>query len=76
MNKLPVSHTGFMVGNLKEIRSGRFSRSQKIILKRKLITECEDVAWLHLAQDRNLWRHLRNTVMSFWVSQNMRNYMS
>jgi len=68
MNKLPVLHTEFMVGNLKEIQSGRSSRTQKIILKRKLIRVCEDVDWLHLAQDRNLWRHLRNTVMSFGVS--------
>jgi len=76
MNKLPALHTGYTVGNLKGIQSGRSSRTQKIILKRKLITECEDVDWLHLAQDRNLWRHLRNTAMSFWVSQNMGNYMS
>jgi len=68
MNKLPVLHTEFMVGNLKEIQFGRSSRTQKIILKRKLIRECEDVDWFHLAQDRNLWRHLRNTVMNFGVS--------
>jgi len=40
MNKLPVLHTGVTLGNLKEIQSGRSSRTQKIILKRKLIREC------------------------------------
>jgi hypothetical protein len=51
-----------MVGNVKEIQT---SRTQKIILKRILIIEFEDVDWLHLTQERNLWHHFRNTVMSF-----------
>jgi hypothetical protein len=28
---------------------------------------CEDVDWIHLAQDRVLWLALVNTVMSLWV---------
>jgi hypothetical protein len=27
----------------------------------------EDVNWIHLAQDRNIWRSLVNTVMDFLV---------
>jgi hypothetical protein len=28
----------------------------------------EGVDWIHLAQDRNRWRALVNTVMKLWVS--------
>jgi hypothetical protein len=27
----------------------------------------EDVDWIHLAQDRNQWQALVNTVINFWV---------
>jgi hypothetical protein len=27
----------------------------------------EDVDWIHLAQDRNLWQALVNTVMNLWI---------
>jgi hypothetical protein len=29
--------------------------------------ECEDVDWIHLAQDRYEWRALMNTVMNFLI---------
>jgi hypothetical protein len=29
--------------------------------------EFGDVDWIHLAQDRNRWRALVNTVMNLWV---------
>jgi hypothetical protein len=29
--------------------------------------ESEGVDWMHLAQDRDQWRALVNTVMNFWV---------
>jgi hypothetical protein len=38
-----------------------------IILKWILKEVCEDVDWIHLAQDRIQWRVLVNTVMNFWV---------
>jgi len=28
----------------------------------------EIVEWMHLAQDRDKWRALMNTVMNFWVA--------
>jgi hypothetical protein len=28
---------------------------------------CDDVDWIRVAQDRNQWRVLVNTVMNFWV---------
>jgi hypothetical protein len=34
----------------------------------------EDVVWMHLAQDRDGWRALVNTVMSLWVPQNAGNF--
>jgi hypothetical protein len=30
-------------------------------------TGWEVVDWIHLAQDRDQWRTLANTVMNFWV---------
>jgi hypothetical protein len=30
-------------------------------------TACENVDWIHLAEDRDQWRALVNLVMNFWV---------
>jgi hypothetical protein len=30
-------------------------------------TGCEDVNWIHLAQDRNQWRDVVNTIMNLMV---------
>jgi len=32
--------------------------------------------WIHMAQDRNRWRALVNTVMNFRIAQNERNFLS
>jgi len=29
--------------------------------------ECESVDWMNLAQDRDQWRALVNTVMNLWI---------
>jgi hypothetical protein len=33
------------------------------------------VDWIHLAQDRNQWRVLVNTVMYFWILYNVGNFL-
>jgi hypothetical protein len=35
-----------------------------------------DVDWIHLAQDRDRWRALVNTVMSLRVTQNAGNFLT
>jgi hypothetical protein len=35
-----------------------------------------DVDWIHLAQDRDRWRALVNTVMSLCVPQNAGNFLT
>jgi hypothetical protein len=40
----------------------------RIILRRDLKEICwENVDWIHLAQDRDQWQALVNTVMNLWV---------
>jgi hypothetical protein len=40
----------------------------RIILERILIeTDWEGVDWIHLAQDKDYWRALVNTVTNLWV---------
>jgi hypothetical protein len=34
------------------------------------------VDWMHLAQNRDQWRALVNTVMNLWVPQNAENFLS
>jgi hypothetical protein len=36
----------------------------------------EDVAWIHLAQERDQWCGVVNTVMKFRVPLNVRNLLS
>jgi hypothetical protein len=31
------------------------------------VTRSESVEWMHMAQDRNQWQALVNSVMNFWV---------
>jgi hypothetical protein len=31
------------------------------------VTGCENVDWMHLAQDRDLWWALINIIMNLWV---------
>jgi hypothetical protein len=35
-----------------------------------------DVNWIHLAQDRDQWWVLVNTVMNLWVPQNAGNFLT
>jgi hypothetical protein len=37
---------------------------------------CEEVDWMHLAQDRGHWWVLMNTVMSLWVPLKAGNFMT
>jgi hypothetical protein len=37
---------------------------------------CGDMDWIHLAQDRDQWRTLVNTVMNIWVPQNVGKFLS
>jgi hypothetical protein len=39
-------------------------------------TECEDVDWIHLAQDRDQWRVLVNTAMKFRVPLKEWNFLT
>jgi hypothetical protein len=54
----------FLLENLK----GR-DHSENLGINGKTILECmwEVVDWMHLAQDRDQWRGLVNTVMKLWV---------
>jgi hypothetical protein len=38
--------------------------------------ECEDVNWIHLAQDRVQWRALVNTAMNLRVSSRAGNFLT
>jgi hypothetical protein len=37
---------------------------------------CGGMDWIHLAQDREQWRALVNTVTNLWVRQNVGNFLS
>jgi hypothetical protein len=39
----------------------------RVILKLGLKIGCEDVDWIHLAQDPNIWQVAMNTVTHFYV---------
>jgi hypothetical protein len=39
-------------------------------------TEWEGVDWINLAQDRNQWQALVDTVINFWVPQKTRNFLT
>jgi hypothetical protein len=36
----------------------------------------EDVDWIHMAQDRDRWRAVVNTVMNLWVPLKARNFLT
>jgi hypothetical protein len=38
-------------------------------------TEWEGVGWMHLAQDRDQWRAVVNTVMNLWFPQKEGNFL-
>ena len=63
-------YTGFWWGNLKLKRSlGRSRRRWEDNIKMGLQeVGCGDVGWIELAQDRDRWRALVNTVMNLRVS--------
>jgi hypothetical protein len=69
-------YTKFWLENMKGKRPiGRPRRRRKYTITRHL-TEigCEDVDWMHLAQDRAQWRALVNTVMNLHVPQKVGNF--
>jgi hypothetical protein len=37
-------------------------------------TECEDVDWIHLVKDRDVWQALVNMVMNLWVPENKEHF--
>jgi hypothetical protein len=37
---------------------------------------CGDMDWIHLAENRNQWRPLVNTVINFLVPENYGNFLS
>jgi hypothetical protein len=43
----------------------RWVNTTKMVLRER---GCNDVDWLNIAQDRDQWRALVNTVLNLWVS--------
>jgi hypothetical protein len=37
---------------------------------------CEDVAWMHVAQDKDGWRTFVNMVMNLWVPLEASNFLT
>jgi hypothetical protein len=48
----------------------------RIILKRIFKKRDEGMHWIHLAQDRNIWRALVNAVMNIRFPQNAGNFLA
>jgi hypothetical protein len=58
-----------MMVNPEETRPlGTFTRRFECNIKMDLREiEWDDIDWIHLAQDRDKWRRLVNTVTNLWV---------
>jgi hypothetical protein len=70
-------HTGFWLGNLRERdHLEDLSIDKRITLKWIFKLQDGRVEWIYLAQDRNSWRALADTVMNFRLSQNEGNILS
>jgi hypothetical protein len=65
---VPVGKTSAysVLGRKVEEISGDLSMDMRIILER-ILKKCEDVNWIHLAQDRNLWLALKRAVLNIPV---------
>jgi hypothetical protein len=59
--------------SLSEYLKGR-DHSEDLGVDGRILWECVfreigwEVDWIHLAQDRNWWRAVMNTVMKIWVT--------
>jgi hypothetical protein len=79
-----VAHMGHMrnaynilVGKTEGQRPlGRLRVAGRIILKWILEKQDEGVDWIHLAQDRDRWRALVNTIMNLRVPQRTGNFLT
>ena len=70
-------HTGFWCGKLRE---GDHLEDpgvdERLIIKRIFEKWVEGMEWIDLAQDRDRWRALVNTVMKLRVPKNAGNFLS
>jgi hypothetical protein len=57
-------HTIFLLENLKGRPRHRWEGNIKVDLRE---SGWEDVNWMHLSQDRNMWQAFVNEVMNLWV---------